>query len=92
MTDLKDNLKSSLPEMIYFNDDHSSCGDPCLWKKLYSDTKCISTGDLGSVILNSDEPEALVFTRSVYTQAQENQTSSTKEKHTLKLNIWLKIF
>ena len=69
-----------LREMISCIDDHSSCGDPCLWKKLHSDTNCISTGDLGSVILNSDEPEALVFTRSVYTQAQENQTSSTKEK------------
>lgn len=69
-----------LREMISCIDDHSSCGDPCLWTKLHSGTNCISTIDLGSVILNSDEPESLVFTRSVFTQAQENQTSSTKEK------------
>ena len=55
----------------------------------HSVSNCIHGEDLGSIKLTLSEPETLVFTRSVITQAQANQEKSMEEKTYLEFQYFV---
>jgi hypothetical protein len=71
---------NKLEKMVSTLDDHSSCGESCLWDKLHLDRRHILEGDLDTIQLESDEPQANHQTRSVHNLAQSNQNKTVEQK------------